>query len=132
MPARVLIFTASIGAGHDLPAEVLAAALRERDASAEVVDGLAIAGPVARRIIGVASRVDSTAGNLAFNAGYVLVTKVGPLRRVASGALAQLTRRGFQSHLRSAAADVIVSTYPLWSDVLGRMRMSGALQTPVV
>jgi processive 1,2-diacylglycerol beta-glucosyltransferase len=29
---RVLILTADIGAGHDLPAELLAAALRERGA----------------------------------------------------------------------------------------------------
>ena len=39
MPTRVLIFTASIGSGHDLPAEVLADALRERGAGADVVDG---------------------------------------------------------------------------------------------
>lgn len=132
MPARVLIFTASIGAGHDMPAEVLATALRERDAGAEVVDGLEIAGPAARRIIGGASRIDSTAGNLAFNAGYALATKVAALRRAASGGLERATRRGFRACLRERPADVVVSTYPLWSDVLGRMRRSGALRTPLV
>ena len=132
MPARVLIFSASIGAGHDTPAEVLAAGLRERGASAEVVDGLRIAGPAARAIIGGASRIDSRPGNLAFNAGYLLGTKVAPLRRATSVALDQLARRGFRSHLRSHEADVIVSTYPLWSELLGRLRASGELQTPVV
>lgn len=132
MSARVLIFTASIGAGHDQPARVLAAALRERDAAVEVVDGLELAGPVARTLVGRASRVDSTAGNLAFNAGYLLGTRVAPLRRAGAGALDKLTRRGFETFLRDHPADVLVSTYPLWSELLGRMRAGGTLQTPVV
>lgn len=132
MPTRVLILTASIGAGHDLPAEVLAGALRERGATAEVVDGLEVAGPAARAIIGGASRLDSAPATLAFNAGYALATKVAPLRRACSSALEQLTRRGFEAHLRGHMADIVVSTYPLWSDLLGRMRRSGTLATPVV
>ena len=52
MTPRALIFTASIGAGHDLPAEVLATALRAEGAHVDVVDGLEVAGPLARSIIG--------------------------------------------------------------------------------
>lgn len=132
MPTRVLIFTASIGAGHDRPARVLAEALRERGAEADVVDGLQVAGPAARAVIGGASRLDSSAGRLAFNAGYGLATKVGPLRGASSGAIQQLAGRGFARYLREHPADVIVSTYPLWSELLGRMRRSGALATPAV
>jgi UDP-N-acetylglucosamine:LPS N-acetylglucosamine transferase len=132
MPTRVLIFTASIGSGHDLPAEVLAGALRERGASADVVDGLPIAGPVARAIIGGASSLDSTAGNLAFDAGYFLGTRFAPARRVGSSVIEQIARRRFEAYLRDHPADVIVSTYPLWTELLGRMRQSGALATPVV
>jgi UDP-N-acetylglucosamine:LPS N-acetylglucosamine transferase len=132
MPTRVLIFTASIGAGHDLPAEVLADALAERDATAEVVDGLAVAGPVARGIIGGASSLDSTAGNIAFDAGYFLGTRFGPMRKVGSGVIEAITRRRFEAYLAEHPADVIVSTYPLWTELLGRMRRSGALRTPVV
>jgi UDP-N-acetylglucosamine:LPS N-acetylglucosamine transferase len=132
MSSRVLIFTASIGAGHDQPARVLADALRERDADVEVVDGLELAGPAARTLVTRASRVDSTAGNLAFNLGYALGTRVKPLRSAGAGALDRLTRRGFERFLRDHPADVLVSTYPLWSQLLGRMRADGALQTPVV
>jgi processive 1,2-diacylglycerol beta-glucosyltransferase len=132
MPTRVLIFTASIGSGHDLPAEVLADALRERGASADVVDGLPIAGPVARAIIGGASSLESTAGNLAFDAGYFLGTRFAPARRVGSSVIEQIARRRFETYLRDHPADVIVSTYPLWTELLGRMRQSGALATPVV
>jgi UDP-N-acetylglucosamine:LPS N-acetylglucosamine transferase len=132
MPTRVLIFTASIGAGHDLPAKVLADALNERGASAEVVDGLAIAGPVARGIIGGASSLDSTAGNIAFDAGYFLGTRFGPARKVGSGIIEQLTRKRFEAYLRDHPADAIVSTYPLWTELFGRMRRSGGLSMPVV
>lgn len=132
MPTRVLIFTASIGAGHDRPARVLAGALRERDTTVEVVDGLELTGPVARTIIGGGSKVDSTAGNLAFNAGYVLGTRIAPLRRAGAEALDRLTRRGFEAFLRDHPADVVVSTYPLWSQLLGRLRSDGTLATPLV
>jgi processive 1,2-diacylglycerol beta-glucosyltransferase len=132
MTTRVLILTASIGAGHDQPARVLADALRERDATAEVVDGLELARPVARTIIGGASRLDSSVGKLAFNAAYVLGTRVAPLRRAGSAALDRLTRRGVETFLREHPADVVVSTYPLWSQLLGRMRADGTLPTPVV
>ena len=131
MPTRVLIFTAPIGAGHDRPADVLASALRERGADAEVVDGLAVGGAAARAVIGGASRLDTTAGRMAFNAGYTLATKVGPLREASSRAIEALARRGFERHLREHPADVVVSTYPLWSELLGRMRRDGALATPV-
>ena len=132
MTARALIFTASIGAGHDLPAEILATSLRERGASVEVVDGLPVAGPVAKAIIGGASSLDSTAGNLSFDAGYFLGTRYAPARRVGSRIIEQITLRRFTEYLAEHPADVIVSTYPIWTEAFGRMRLSGALKTPVV
>jgi len=132
MPARVLIFTAAIGSGHDQPAEVLAGALRERDATAEVVDGLEIAGRVARAIIAGASGLESTAGNLAFDAGYFLGTRFAPARRLSSNAIEQIAGPRLEACLRDHPADVIVSTYPLWSELLGRMRQANTLATPVV
>ena len=132
MQTRIAIFTASIGSGHDLPAEVLAAALRERDATADVIDGLPIAGPIARGIIGGASSLDTTAGNLAFDAGYFLGTRFAPARKVGSRVIEQIAGRRFEAYLREHPADVVVSTYPLWTELLGRMRRSGTLATPVV
>jgi UDP-N-acetylglucosamine:LPS N-acetylglucosamine transferase len=132
MQTRIAIFTASIGAGHDLPAEVLAVALRERDAVADVIDGLPIAGPVARGIIGGASSLESTAGNIAFDAGYFLGTRFAPARKVGSRVIEQIARRRFEAYLRAHPADVIISTYPLWTELLGRMRKAGTLATPVV
>jgi UDP-N-acetylglucosamine:LPS N-acetylglucosamine transferase len=132
MPTTVTIFTASIGAGHDVPAHVLATALRERGATAEVVDGLQIAGPAARAIVGGASSLDSTAGSLVFEAGYLLGTRLAPMRRVGSSVIERLVRKRFEEYLRAHPADVVVSTYPLWTELLGRMRLAGALTAPAV
>lgn len=132
MPSRALILTASIGAGHDLPAHVLADALRALGATADVVDGLEVAGPVARRIIAGASSLDSPAGNLAFDAGYFLGTRLRPMRHVGSAVIERIARTRFEDYLRAHPADVLVSTYPLWTELLGRMRRSGTLATPVV
>jgi UDP-N-acetylglucosamine:LPS N-acetylglucosamine transferase len=132
MPTRALIFTASIGAGHDLPAEVLAASLRERGATAEIVDGLQVGGPVARAIVGGASSLETTAGNLAFEAGYLLGTKTAPMRRAGSVVIDRIMRKRFERYLREHPADVIVSTYPITTELLGRMRRSGLVAVPVV
>jgi UDP-N-acetylglucosamine:LPS N-acetylglucosamine transferase len=132
MPAHALIITASIGAGHDLPAEVLAAALRERGASADVVDGLRVGGPVARAIIGGASSLETTAGNVAFDAGYFLGTRFAPGRRAGSAFVEQVMGRRFAAYLRAHPADVIISTYPITTELLGRMRRAGTLRTPLV
>jgi UDP-N-acetylglucosamine:LPS N-acetylglucosamine transferase len=128
----VLIFTASIGAGHDLPAEVLATSLRERGASAEIVDGLQVGGPVARAIIGGGSSLDTKAGNLAFEVSYALGTRLAPMRRAGSRVVDQVMGRRFATYLAEHPTDVIVSTYPLTTELLGRMRASGRLATPVV
>jgi UDP-N-acetylglucosamine:LPS N-acetylglucosamine transferase len=129
---RVLIFTASIGAGHDLPAEVLATSLRERGAGVNVVDGLRVGGPVARAIVGGASSLETTAGNLAFEAGYLLGTRIAPMRRAGSRFVDLVMGRRFAAYLAEHPADVVVSTYPLTTELLGRMRVSGRLATPVV
>jgi UDP-N-acetylglucosamine:LPS N-acetylglucosamine transferase len=132
MPTRALIFTASIGAGHDLPAELLATALRDRGASAEVVDGLQVGGPVARAIIGGGSSLDTKAGNLAFEVSYALGTRLAPMRRAGSRVVDRVMGRRFATYLSEHPVDVIVSTYPLTTELLGRMRADGRLATPVV
>jgi UDP-N-acetylglucosamine:LPS N-acetylglucosamine transferase len=132
MAPRVLIFTASIGAGHDLPAEVLATALREEGAQVEIVDFLAIAGPLARAIVGSASSLETRAGNIAFDAGYFLGTRFAPMRRVGSRVIDQIARRRMQAFLAAHPADVVVSTYPITTELLGRMRRSGLVAAPVV
>jgi processive 1,2-diacylglycerol beta-glucosyltransferase len=132
MTPRVLIFTASIGAGHDLPAEVLATALREEGARVDVVDGLEVAGPLARAIVGGASNLDTRAGNLAFEAGYFVSTRYAPMRRACSRLAELVAARRMRAFLAADAPDVVVSTYPITTELFGRMRLDGTLAAPVV
>ncbi len=132
MPTTVSIFTAAIGAGHDVPAQVLAAGLRERGATVDVVDGLALAGPAARTILGGVPSTGSALGTLAFEARYLLGTRLAPSRDVAAAVVDKLVRGRFAAHLAAHPADIVVSTYPLWSELLGRMRLDGALAGPAV
>ena len=64
----VSIFTASIGAGHDVPAAGPRRRLRERGADADVVDGLDARRPAARALARRRAVAGSSLGTLLFEA----------------------------------------------------------------
>jgi UDP-N-acetylglucosamine:LPS N-acetylglucosamine transferase len=131
---RVLILSAAIGEGHDLPARWLAAGLAEEApaASVRIDDGLAAMGQIVERVIIGGSAFDSRVGNLLFDIEHWLITKVGPLR----SAFARVgTRVGGPGLLRLIEREdpvVVVSTYPGTTEVLARLRQRGRLRVPVV
>lgn len=133
-PPRVVILTASIGAGHDLPAEVLAAELRERapGAGVRVLDTLAEVGPLVEALVMGGSEFDSRWGNLAFEAMHRTLVQFGPGRRVASRAARLLAGDRLLAAVVRERPDVLVSTYPGATEVLGRLRLEGRLAVPVV
>lgn len=132
MSTRALIFTASTPAGHASAAQMLAAGLRDRGASAEIVDGVEAGGSLARAILRGTTALEKAAGGRVFDAGYRLATGVGPVRGVGSRVLDRMLGGRVQAFLRAREADVIVSTHPLTTELLGRLRASGRLHTPVV
>ena len=69
--------------------------------------------------------------NWLFDVEYMLFARVAPLRRVGQRLLYLVTGRRLCERIERARADVIVSTYPVATEVLGRLRMAGRLQTPV-
>jgi processive 1,2-diacylglycerol beta-glucosyltransferase len=131
---RVLILTASIGEGHDLPARVLAdGLLRERpDARVRIADGLEAMGPPFPRIADAGSKFDSRTGDLLFDAEYWLLSQVGPTRRLAGWVLATVGGRRMLKVIAAERPDVVVATYPGVSEVLGRLRRAGRLGVPTV
>src|SRR3954454_20527239 len=125
--------TASIGAGHDLPAEVLRDELLARDpeGEVEVIDSLSLAGGFVERGIDTAA-FDSELGNRIFHLDQRLLRDVAVTHRAAGRLGEVLAGRTVVRALAELRPDVVVSTYPGSTEVLGRLRRHGRRSVPVV
>jgi processive 1,2-diacylglycerol beta-glucosyltransferase len=130
----VLILSAGIGEGHDLPARWLAAGLAAEvpGVEVEIADGLAALGPLVERVVIGGSAFHSRLGNVLFDAEHWLMTNVPPLRRFAGWAPTVLGGRRLLRLIAQHDPAVVVSTYPGTTEVLGRLRERGRLDVPVV
>jgi UDP-N-acetylglucosamine:LPS N-acetylglucosamine transferase len=129
---RILILTGSIGEGHDLPARLLADALRERGAEAAVVDSVPLLGwPIGDVVMG-ASEFHTPLGNRLFETSYFLGNQWPPTRWVARTLNRLLAGGRMTRSLRKAAPDAIVSTFPAVTDLLGDLRRRGRIDVPVI
>ena len=130
---RVLILSASIGEGHDLPARMIADGLRQERPGIHVriEDGLLAMGwPIDRAVLGGA-RMESRAGELFFDALYWVYAQVGPTRRLGGWLLETLGGRRLLALIAAERPDIVVATYPGVSEALGRLRQHGRLDVPV-
>lgn len=134
MPPRVLILSAAIGEGHDLPARVLADELRAEAPGTEVriADGLAAMGGLMSRIIVKGSPFHSKWGNRFFDFEFWFISVFGPGHWIAAGFVYAVGARGLMRLIEAERPDVVVSTYPGVTDVLGRLRKRGRLRVPAV
>ena len=131
---RILILSASIGEGHDLPARVLAEGIRRESPGAEVeiLDSLALVNPLVRRLVLDSSRFHSKWGSRIFDLSYKLITDVPPTRWLAARLTQLLAARRIRRAVLDRAPDVAVSTYPGSTEVLGALRAAGKIDVPVV
>ena len=134
MPPRVLIISATIGEGHDLPARTLAAQLYATDPSCEAVieDGLVAMGGLVRRISQDTPRVIFFRVHVAWDAAFWISTRFPPTRWAAKRSLARAGGGGLMQLVERVGPDVIVSTLPQSTEVLASLRRSGRLRVPVV
>jgi processive 1,2-diacylglycerol beta-glucosyltransferase len=130
---RVLILTADIGEGHDLPARVLRDALLERrpDASVRVADAIEVAGPLARLAVRSGSETILRRAPWLFDVQYWLAGRLRVTRRLAGWVAMRLAARALLRLIADERPDVIVCTYPLANEVLGRLRLQHRVQVPV-
>jgi processive 1,2-diacylglycerol beta-glucosyltransferase len=130
---RCVILTASIGAGHDLPAEILRGELMERcpAGEVEVLDCLELAGGLVERAISGAS-YESELANRLFDIEHRLLHDVEITRRAAGRLGEVLAGPPVLRALAERQATVVVSVYPGSTEVLGRLRRAGRLRIPVV
>jgi processive 1,2-diacylglycerol beta-glucosyltransferase len=131
---RVLILTASIGEGHDLPARTLGVQLRSERPGLEVVteDGLAPLGRLVTAISAEAPRFGFFHFQWLWDLGFWVFARFGPTRRATQALVSRAGRAGLLRLIRSVDPQVIVSTYPTTTEVLAHLRRSGALKLPVV
>src|SRR5262252_5355042 len=126
VPPSILILTASIGEGHDLPARTLAAQLQREapDAAVTIEDGLAPLGRVVTAVSEDASRILFFRGQWVWDVGYWAFAGLGPARRATQALIARLGSPGLLRLVRERRPDVVVSTFPQTTAVLAHLRRS--------
>jgi processive 1,2-diacylglycerol beta-glucosyltransferase len=133
-PPRILILTTDIGEGHDLPARQLAEGLEKESPGAQVAiaDGLAAMGRILNKVIKDQSRVIFKMPTWVWNFEHYLAIHWPPTRWLGKTLNYLLGSRGLTRLIRSHDPDVVVSTYPGTTMVLGMLRLRGLLQVPTV
>jgi UDP-glucose 4-epimerase len=131
-PRQVLIISADIGEGHDLPARAVAREFKDEDPDAQVsiVNGLPAMGPVLTKVLRENSAFMFQWLPWLFDIQYWLFMYFAPTRWLAKRLLLAFGRRGLMRLIRAHDPDYIVSTYPGVTAVLGELRHKGKLDVP--
>jgi UDP-N-acetylglucosamine:LPS N-acetylglucosamine transferase len=131
-PTRVLVVGSSMGAGHMTAARVLAERAASRGAQARVVDYLALpAGPQGRAERALYRWMVTRAPTVydSIMRGWANHPSLFErLSAVGEGAFVA----GLCRHLEQFEPDVVISTYNLAGQLLGRLRRRGRLSVPAV
>ncbi len=132
-PPRVLVLTADIGEGHDLPARIIKADLEQEipGAEVEIANGLEAMGRIVSAVVREGSRVTFRWMPWLFDAQYWLITKFAPTRWLAHHLGYVLGAHGLMKLIAKHDPDVVVSTYPGVTAVLGMLRENRRLPIPV-
>jgi processive 1,2-diacylglycerol beta-glucosyltransferase len=131
---RVLILSAAIGEGHDLPARIIADELQAESPGihTEIDDGLRIMGWPLSNVITGGSAFHSKWGNRMFDVEFWLVSKFPPTMWLSSKLVYLIGARRMLRAIAAARPDIVVSTYPGVTELLGQLRVRGRLHLPVV
>lgn len=129
---RVLILSADIGAGHDLPAAALVRELETESPGAHVtiVNGLVAMSALLTHLFREGSAFTFRHAPWMFDVQYWLVTAFAPTRWLSGRLLSRLGRRGLLRLIRAHAPDIVISTYPGTTWVLGDLRARGKVKVP--
>ncbi len=132
MPRKVLIISADIGEGHDLPARAVAREFHDEDPDTlvSIVNGLPAMGGFLTRILRENSAFMFRWVPWWFDFQYRLFMYVAPTRWLSRTLLRLFGSRGLMRLIRAHNPDVIVSTYPGVTAVLGELRLRGRLHVP--
>jgi UDP-glucose 4-epimerase len=132
-PPRVLVLTADIGEGHDLPARIIKADLEEELPSVEVEiqNGLEAMGKLSATVLRNGSKVIFRWMPWMFDIQYWLITRFAPTRWLFHHLGYLFSGRGVLRAVEAYDPDVVISTYPGVTAVLGMLRENRRLTVPV-
>jgi UDP-glucose 4-epimerase len=132
-PPKVLILSADIGEGHDLPARMIKADIEAEtpEAEVEIANGLEAMGKVTASVVRGGSRVSFHWMPWLFDAQYWLITKFGPTRWLTHHLGYWLGARGLLRLVEEHQPDAVISTYPGVTAILGMLRENRRLEVPV-
>jgi len=131
-PRQILIISADIGEGHDLPARAISREFKDEDPDAQIsiVNGLPAMGGVLTKVLRENSAFMFQWLPWLFDMQYWLFMYFAPTRWLARRLLTGLGHRGLMRLIRAHDPDLIVSTYPGVTCVLGELRRKGRLNVP--
>ena len=132
MSRRVLILSADIGDGHTTAARALAAMLRERGATVHVDETLRSLGRIQRLVLRDGSRFLFRYTPRLFGAYYRLLLRFRPARAMAARSLKRFGASTLLRMVDEHRPDLIVSTYPATTVVLGALRRTGQIDVPAI
>jgi UDP-glucose 4-epimerase len=132
-PPTVLVLTADIGEGHDLPARIIKADIEAEipDARVEIDNGLEAMGWLLSAIARGGSRFTFRWANWLFDIQYWLLSKFAPTRWLAHHLMYLIGARGLLRLIARRQPDAVISTYPGVTAVLGMLRENRRLEVPV-
>jgi processive 1,2-diacylglycerol beta-glucosyltransferase len=126
---NVLIISASMGAGHDGAAHELARRLEADGHETDVRDYLSAFPLGIGRLVRRGYQLELRLAPWGYEATYRLWLRLPSMAAPLVALLTLVT--GFRVRRWARGADAVVSTYPLASLVLGRLRATGRLDVPV-
>ena len=129
----MLILTADIGEGHDLPARIIKADLEEEvpGAEVEIANGLDAMGKICAAVLRNGSKVTFRWMPWLFDIQYWLITKFAPTRWLFHHIGYLIGGRGLMRLIAEHDPDTVISTYPGVTAVLGMLRENRRLEIPV-
>lgn len=128
---RVLLLTASFGAGHNQAAYALQDALKDKGATVEVVDYVSLLNPALRSFAKFSLMQGVQKAPALYGLFYKSMSKIEPdssLQRYVNHI--GITR--IQEYIDVFAPDVIASTFPTPMGVVGELRRHGTIRVPNV
>jgi UDP-N-acetylglucosamine:LPS N-acetylglucosamine transferase len=129
---RVLILSAAIGEGHLAAARAVAEGLGPLGAEVVEVDGMPALGRVASHVIRDGYRLQLRLAPWSYSIMYGLLTATAAARMVCGALLSGVGRRRLLRLVADIDPDIIVSTHPALTCVLGRQRRRRRLAVPLV